>query len=180
MAKVLDFNHSLSPTVHVFVNKTFQTDRLILYSYTLYLAYAVIFFIGLVANIFVIVMIIKRRRMRTLTNRFLLNLAVSDLIATVVCLPPTAYHHHDRSWPFGQFLCRFVPFMQGEKRAARTCSGPTDRACHHRVRGRGVGEHLEAKWAPCVRYPLENKGMCRLGFSSWTKASVEIALRQQK
>ncbi|CAF0879706.1 unnamed protein product [Didymodactylos carnosus] len=51
--------------------------------------------------------------MRTLTHRFLLNLAVSDLIATVVCLPPTAYHYYDKRWIFGEFLCRFVPFMQG-------------------------------------------------------------------
>ncbi len=60
-------------------------------------------------------MIIKRRRMRTLTNRFLLNLAISDLIATLVCLPPTAYHYYDKRWIFGEFLCRFVPFMQGNQ-----------------------------------------------------------------
>jgi hypothetical protein len=51
--------------------------------------------------------------MRTLTNRFLLNLAISDLLATLICLPPTAYHHHTKSWTFGEFLCRFVPFIQG-------------------------------------------------------------------
>ena len=114
MAKVLNGNDSLPSTFHFFRNNTFQTNRPVLYSFTLFFAYAVIFLVGLVANIFVIVMIIKRRRMRTLTNRFLLNLAVSDLIATIVCLPPTAYHHYDKSWPFGQFLCRFVPFMQGK------------------------------------------------------------------
>jgi hypothetical protein len=51
--------------------------------------------------------------MRTLTNRFLLNLAISDLLATLICLPPTAYHHYDKRWIFGEFLCRFVPFIQG-------------------------------------------------------------------
>jgi hypothetical protein len=51
--------------------------------------------------------------MRTYTNRFLLNLAVSDLLATLICLPPTAYHHNDKRWIFGEFLCRFVPFIQG-------------------------------------------------------------------
>jgi hypothetical protein len=53
--------------------------------------------------------------MRTLTNRFLLNLAISDLIATLICLPPTAYHYYDTRWIFGEFLCRFVPFMQGKR-----------------------------------------------------------------
>ena len=114
MAKVPIVNYSLSDTVHVFGNITSQFNRPVVYVFMLILTYAVIFLVGLIANIFVIVMIIKRRRMRTLTNRFLLNLAVSDLIATVVCLAPTAYHQYDKSWSFGQFLCRFVPFMQGE------------------------------------------------------------------
>jgi hypothetical protein len=94
-------------------NQSFQTHTSLLFSYILIFIYAIIFLIGLIANIFVIVMIIKRRRMRTLTNRFLLNLAISDLIATLVCLPPTAYHYYDKRWIFGEFLCRFVPFMQG-------------------------------------------------------------------
>ncbi|CAF3723185.1 unnamed protein product [Rotaria sp. Silwood1] len=93
--------------------KSVQIHTSFLFSFILFFIYAIIFLIGLIANIFVIVMIIKRRRMRTLTNRFLLNLAISDLIATLVCLPPTAYHYYDKRWIFGEFLCRFVPFMQG-------------------------------------------------------------------
>jgi len=76
-------------------------------------ASAIIFLIGLIANIFVIVVIIKCRRMRTLTNRFLLNLAISDLLATLICLPTNIYHHYDKRWIFGEFLCRFIPFIQG-------------------------------------------------------------------
>jgi len=84
-----------------------------LFSFTLIFASAIIFLIGLIVNIFVIVVIIKCRRMRTLTNRFLLNLAISDLLATLICLPSNAYHHYDKLWIFGEFLCRFVPFIQG-------------------------------------------------------------------
>jgi hypothetical protein len=91
----------------------FNTDTPLLFSFIIFSAYAIIFLIGLIANIFVIVVIIKCRRMRTLTNRFLLNLAISDLLATLICLPPTAYHYYDKRWIFGEFLCRFVPFIQG-------------------------------------------------------------------
>lgn len=83
------------------------------FSLTLFSGYAIVFLVALLANVFVVVMIIRRRRMRTLTNRFLLNLAISDLIATLICLPPTAYHYYDKRWIFGEFLCRFTPFMQG-------------------------------------------------------------------
>ncbi|UJR13978.1 hypothetical protein I4U23_000981 [Adineta vaga] len=96
-----------------FSSREFQPQTSFIFACVLFFTYAVIFLIGLTANIFVIVMIIKRRRMRTLTNRFLLNLAISDLIATLICLPPTAYHYYEKQWIFGEFLCRFVPFMQG-------------------------------------------------------------------
>lgn len=105
-------NYSYQPKSYW--NQNFQTHTSFVFSYILIFIYAFIFLIGLIANIFVIVMIIKRRRMRTLTNRFLLNLAISDLIATIICLPPTAYHYYDKRWIFGEFLCRFVPFMQGK------------------------------------------------------------------
>ena len=91
----------------------FRTNTPFLFSFSLLLAYGIIFLIGLFANIFVIIVIMKCRRMRTLTNRFLLNLAISDLLATLICLPPTAYHHYEKRWIFGELLCRFVPFIQG-------------------------------------------------------------------
>jgi hypothetical protein len=106
-------NSNTSHSSKTFWNQNFQTHTSFAFSFVIIFIYAIIFLIGLIANIFVIVMIIKRRRMRTLTNRFLLNLAISDLIATLICLPPTAYHYYDKRWIFGEFLCRFVPFMQG-------------------------------------------------------------------
>ncbi|CAF4941312.1 unnamed protein product, partial [Rotaria sp. Silwood2] len=96
-------------------NKNFHTNTSLLFSFILFFAYAIIFLIGLIANIFVIIVIIKCRRMRTLTNRFLLNLAISDFLATLICIPPNAYHYYDKRWIFGEFLCRFVPFMQGKQ-----------------------------------------------------------------
>ena len=94
--------------------ESFPADISPVFSFLIIFAYGLTFLIGLFANIFVIVVIIKCRRMRTLTNRFLLNLAVSDLLATLICLPPTAYHHYDKRWIFGDFLCRIVPFIQGK------------------------------------------------------------------
>lgn len=113
MSKEAYFNRTYPRKPKSFSSGAFQTQASLIFSLALVFIYTLIFLVGLVANIFVIVMIIRRRRMRTLTNRFLLNLAVSDLIATVVCLPTTAYHYYDKQWIFGEFLCRFVPFMQG-------------------------------------------------------------------
>jgi len=105
-------NQSSSQT-NSYWSTNFHSNTPLVFSFILFFAYAIIFLLGLLANIFVIIVIIKFRRMRTLTNRFLLNLALSDLLATLICLPPTVYHHYDKRWIFGEFLCRFVPFIQG-------------------------------------------------------------------
>ena len=106
---------NLSSQSNLTENQSFHANTSLIFSFILFSAYAIVFFVSFIANIFVIIIIIIYRRMRTLTNRFLLNLAISDLLATLICLPPNAYHHHyDKRWIFGEFLCRFVPFMQGK------------------------------------------------------------------
>lgn len=58
---------------------------LVLYS----LAYGLVFFLGLVGNGFVITVIYKDPSMRNVTNYFILNLAVADLLVVFVCVPIT-------------------------------------------------------------------------------------------
>ena len=111
MSVKFDANTNFSYQWYLLRNKSSLENT---YLIILIFAYVIVYIVGLTANIFVIIIIIKYRRMRTLANRFLLNLATSDLLATLICLPPTAYHHYDNRWMFGEFLCRFVPFMQGK------------------------------------------------------------------
>ncbi|KAJ7354997.1 neuropeptide Y receptor [Desmophyllum pertusum] len=49
--------------------------------------YAIIFLISVIGNSLVCVVIARRRRMRTVTNFFVLNLAASDLAITCICIP---------------------------------------------------------------------------------------------
>ncbi len=114
-----DLSNNSSHQANSLWNESFHSNTSLLFSFLIFFTYAIIFLIGFIANIFVIIVIIKCRRMRTLTNRFLLNLAISDLLATLICLPPTAYHHYDKRWIFGEFLCRFIPFIQGIFRRKR-------------------------------------------------------------
>lgn len=56
---------------------------------TLILAYLFIFVFGLIGNSLVIFVVSWRPRMRTVTNIFILNLAVADLFVILFCVPPT-------------------------------------------------------------------------------------------
>lgn len=52
-------------------------------------AYIVVFIVGLIGNCFVIAVVYRSPRMRTVTNFFIVNLAVADILVIVFCLPAT-------------------------------------------------------------------------------------------
>lgn len=52
-------------------------------------AYVIVFIVGLIGNSFVIAVVLRSPRMRTVTNFFIVNLAVADILVIVFCLPAT-------------------------------------------------------------------------------------------
>uniref|UniRef100_A0A8C6Q3N4 G-protein coupled receptors family 1 profile domain-containing protein n=1 Tax=Nothobranchius furzeri TaxID=105023 RepID=A0A8C6Q3N4_NOTFU len=53
------------------------------------LAYSFIFLLCMVGNILVCLIVLENRCMRTVTNLFILNLAISDLLVGIFCIPTT-------------------------------------------------------------------------------------------
>lgn len=52
-------------------------------------AYILVFCVGLVGNLFVISVVFRVPRMRTVTNLFIANLAIADVLVIVFCVPAT-------------------------------------------------------------------------------------------
>jgi len=52
-------------------------------------AYLLILTLGVVGNLMVVGVVLRSPRMRTVTNLFILNLAIADLLVVLFCLPPT-------------------------------------------------------------------------------------------
>lgn len=75
--------------------------------------YSVIFLLAVIGNLLVILTLIQSRRMRTITNLFLLNLAVSDLFLGVFCMPFTLVGMLLRDFIFGEVMCKLLPYLQG-------------------------------------------------------------------
>ncbi|XP_041805596.1 chemokine XC receptor 1 [Chelmon rostratus] len=65
--------------------------------------------LSLFGNILVIVILAKYENLRSLTNTFIMNLAVSDLFFTA-CLPFWAYYHM-YGWTLGEPACKVVTFV---------------------------------------------------------------------
>uniref|UniRef100_A0A1B6LSS3 Gastrin/cholecystokinin type B receptor n=1 Tax=Graphocephala atropunctata TaxID=36148 RepID=A0A1B6LSS3_9HEMI len=76
------------------------------------LLYSTIFLLAVVGNCLVILTLIFNQTMRTITNVFLLNLAVSDLLLGVLCMPFTLIGTILRDFVFGDFMCKLIPFLQ--------------------------------------------------------------------
>lgn len=62
-----------------------QLHNIIIYS----VAYGTAFLFAFIGNIFVIATVCRNRNMHTVTNYFLVNLAVADILVAVFCLPMT-------------------------------------------------------------------------------------------
>lgn len=69
--------------------------------------YSLICAVGLTGNTAVIYVILKAPKMKTVTNIFILNLAVADALFTLV-LPINIADHLLRHWPFGEVLCKVI------------------------------------------------------------------------
>ncbi|XP_025767659.1 neuropeptide FF receptor 1 like 2 isoform X2 [Oreochromis niloticus] len=77
------------------------------------LAYSFIFLLCMVGNILVCLIVLENRRMRTVTNLFILNLAISDLLVGIFCIPTTLVDNLITGWPFSNTVCKMSGFVQG-------------------------------------------------------------------
>lgn len=51
--------------------------------------YVFVFAIGLLGNVFVVSVVVRIRQMRTVTNYFITNLAIADMLVILFCTPAT-------------------------------------------------------------------------------------------
>ena len=74
--------------------------------------YLTIVIISLFGNLIVCYVVFKRKHMRISTNLLMTNLALSDLIMTVINIPFNLARILLNDWPFGSLLCILVPLIQ--------------------------------------------------------------------
>uniref|UniRef100_A0ACB8E701 Uncharacterized protein n=1 Tax=Sphaerodactylus townsendi TaxID=933632 RepID=A0ACB8E701_9SAUR len=85
-----------------------QTVRILLYS--------LIFLLSVLGNTLVIIVLIRNKRMRTVTNIFLLSLAISDLMLCFFCMPFTFIPNILQDFIFGRTLCKITSYFMGTPR----------------------------------------------------------------
>ena len=78
-----------------------------------YIFYGNIFVVGLLGNALVCFVVARNRQMQTVTNLFIANLALSDVLLCVLAVPFTPLYTFLGGWIFGRTLCHLVPYAQG-------------------------------------------------------------------
>lgn len=66
-----------------------------------------VFMVGLIGNTLAIYVVLRYTKMKTVTNIYILNLAVADELY-IIGLPFVTTQNVLSYWPFGSFLCRVV------------------------------------------------------------------------
>ncbi|XP_011501190.1 PREDICTED: orexin receptor type 2-like [Ceratosolen solmsi marchali] len=96
------------------------------YEWILIAMHCVVFVIGLVGNALVCLAVYRNHTMRTVTNYFIVNLAVADLLVIIVCLPPTIVWDITETWFLGLLPCKIILYLQVIKMTKVTYSHAND------------------------------------------------------
>lgn len=106
-------NSSLNSSLNGFINATTTkyTETLPVKVIKL-ICYALVFVIGVFGNALVFRMVLRRRKLQTVSNYLICNLAAADIAVLTVNLPfRLAYQENSYVWPFGSFLCKIIPML---------------------------------------------------------------------
>ncbi|XP_010289098.1 PREDICTED: probable G-protein coupled receptor 83, partial [Phaethon lepturus] len=78
----------------------------------LIVAYSVIIVMSLFGNVLVCHVVLKNKRMHSATSLFIVNLAVSDIMITLLNTPFTLVRFVNSTWVFGKAMCHISRFVQ--------------------------------------------------------------------
>lgn len=77
----------------------------------LILLFSLIIIVSVIGNLLVIITFIVNIHMRSVTNIFILSLAISDLLVIVICAPINMSTAINTFWTFSSFACKLMPFL---------------------------------------------------------------------
>lgn len=68
--------------------------------------------VSIIGNSMVLAVVYRDRRLRTLTNSYIVNLAVSDILMALFCMPLTAISLITVEWSLGDTICKFQATLE--------------------------------------------------------------------
>ncbi|CAH1998617.1 unnamed protein product [Acanthoscelides obtectus] len=78
-----------------------------------FMIYTAIFVLGIFGNVLVCYVVFRNKAMQTVTNLFITNLALSDILLCILAVPFTPLYTFLGEWVFGRIICHLVSYAQG-------------------------------------------------------------------
>ncbi|XP_021368412.1 neuropeptide Y receptor type 1-like [Mizuhopecten yessoensis] len=67
---------------------------------------------GTTGNAAMCYIIIKKKNLKSCRNWYIMNLSLSDILTSVLCIPFTVVRLIMKHWPLGEIVCKLVPTLQ--------------------------------------------------------------------
>ncbi|XP_055696230.1 orexin/Hypocretin receptor type 1-like [Lutzomyia longipalpis] len=99
-------------TYEEYVNLVYDYIYPSISEWILIFSHSIVFIMGLVGNALVCIAVYTNHSMRTVTNIFIVNLAVADFFVILFCLPPTVVWDVTETWFMGKTMCKIVLYFQ--------------------------------------------------------------------
>lgn len=80
--------------------------------YARLVCYVIIFIVGVIGNVLVCLVVCRQRKMKNVTNYFIVNLAVADLSVLLICIPFDFGEIITNYWPYGAVMCKLIYPLQ--------------------------------------------------------------------
>ncbi|CAH1784917.1 unnamed protein product, partial [Owenia fusiformis] len=74
--------------------------------------FALLIIFGTALNGFVVSIVIRNKKLHSQVNAFIVNLAISDMVMCLVCVPFSLVRLTLKDWVFGEALCKVIPTLQ--------------------------------------------------------------------
>lgn len=117
--------------------------------------YVVIFIVSAVGNSLVCTVILRKSKMKTVTNYFILNLAIADLTLTCICIPfDIPVQEMDHRWPYGALLCKFLYPLQTLSLFASIFTLTTVSLSRYWAINHPLQQQLTLKWAKWIIFGI--------------------------
>nr|AAM18884.1 unknown [Branchiostoma floridae] len=88
-----------------------DTLRMTMDAYVAPVLFSIPLLVGATGNALVIYVVARFSEMRTVTNYYIVNLAITDLSFLLCCVPFSAANYALPSWIFGRVLCKLINYL---------------------------------------------------------------------
>ncbi|KAG5321952.1 OX2R protein, partial [Pseudoatta argentina] len=124
--------------------------------YLLIILYIPTVLVGVIANIFVIIVVCKYH-LKSVTNYFVINLSMADLLVATICMPMTISQEISMSWNHSEFLCKLTSYLQSV--------GVT--ASIYTIMAMSIDRYLAIRNPMILRYICNHKNITLVIVSIW-------------